>query len=198
MRGSITVVLLLAGGAWGQQAQHQGQHQQQNVGNTVTNSHNNVASGGAGGSSANSYSSSYKDERQTPFAYSPSSIPTAPCRIGKSAGGSSPYFGLAIGGSSDDKECEKRVAAAAFADIGNRVAAARILCTLKAAKDAGLTQEDCVAASMPAPVTTMYVEPVEDAPALPMEHVLVAGPVVMVGVRPRTRKITRVCPVGHQ
>lgn len=172
----LTVILLLSASlfAW-DKTQSQNQHQTVNSNNTVSNSHNNTATGGnATGGNASGQSTSYssQEQHQTPFAYAPESIPTAPCRIGKSGGGSSPYFGLALGGSGDDKECEKRVAAAAFADIGNPVAAARILCTLKAARAADLTLDDCLAFAKP--------EPVPAPPAPEMPTIIVPAPAVTI------------------
>src|ERR1700674_4013800 len=102
-----------------------GQDQHQNQGQTQTQGQSQYASASASNSASNagnaqSTTFNSQEKRQTPFAYAPEAIPTSMCRIGRSGGGSSPYFGFAIGGSGKDGECEKRLAAASFADIGNQ------------------------------------------------------------------------------
>jgi hypothetical protein len=112
---------------------------------------NSTAQGGAGGSSqANnslagtiSNNQVYQQVRQAPAAYAPDALPSAPCRVSGSAGASSPFGGVSIGGSKLDTECDRRETARAFALLGNKLAAARILCNSKAAKEAQLTFQEC-------------------------------------------------------
>lgn len=85
----------------------------------------------------------YQQVRQAPGAYAPDALPSAPCRVGGSAGASSPFGAVSIGGSKLDEQCDLRETARAFALIGNRMAAARILCNTKAAKLAQLTYQEC-------------------------------------------------------
>jgi hypothetical protein len=137
---------------------------------TSSNTNSNTASGGAGGaggaggqggtatstggaggtSSANnslqgaiSNNQVYQQVRQAPSAYAPDSLPSAPCRVSGSAGASSPFGGVSLGGSKLDKECDRRETARAFALLGNKLAAAKILCNTKAAKEAQLTWDEC-------------------------------------------------------
>jgi hypothetical protein len=110
-----------------------------------------TSTGGAGGtSSANnslqgaiSNNQVYQQVRQAPSAYAPDSLPSAPCRVSGSAGASSPFGGVSLGGSKLDKECDRRETARAFALLGNKLAAAKILCNTKAAKEAQLTWDEC-------------------------------------------------------
>jgi hypothetical protein len=135
-----------------------------NAGNS-SNTNSNTASGGAGGQGGNatggaggsssattgasnsstsvSNSNSYQQVRQASSAYAPDALPSAPCRVGGSAGVSSPFGGVSLGGSKLDKECDRRETARAFALLGNKLAAARILCNTKAAKEAQLTFLEC-------------------------------------------------------
>src|ERR1022692_2580288 len=102
----LASLFILSSLAWGQR-QHQTQQQQQNVNNTTTNSHNNTSDSTATGGDSSGQSTSFNSQeiRQTPPAFAPDAYPTAPCRVAGSAGGSSPYFGLSIGGSKLDKDC---------------------------------------------------------------------------------------------
>ena len=51
--------------------------------------------------------------------------------------------GLSFGSSKLDNECDLRETARSFAALGNKLAAARILCNTKAAKTAQLTYQEC-------------------------------------------------------
>lgn len=148
----------------GSAQQSQGQQQTQN--NDQQQSNNQSATTGDQQQST-SYSSSYTQVRQAPMAYAPDALPSAPCRVSGSAGVSAPIGGLSLGGSKLDGECDLRESARAFALIGNRNAAAKILCETKAAKKAHLTAADCGA---------LESEPVPPAPASPVSIVLPSQP----------------------
>ena len=60
-----------------------------------------------------------------------------------SAGASGPVGGLSFGSSKVDKECRSMALANEFIGMGNYEAAAKVLCSLKSAKAAGLTMDDC-------------------------------------------------------
>jgi hypothetical protein len=131
----LASLFILSSLAWGQR-QHQTQQQQQNVNNTTTNSHNNTSDSTATGGDSSGQSTSFNSQeiRQTPPAFAPDAYPTAPCRVAGSAGGSSPYFGLSIGGSKLDKDCAKRELARLLLAAGQRQAAVSALCSTEAAK----------------------------------------------------------------
>lgn len=106
----------------------------------------NAEGGSVGNTSTNgtvSNSNNYQQVRQAPSAYAPDALPSAPCRVSGSIGASSPFGGLSAGGSKLDAECDRRETARAFALLGNKMAAARILCNTKAAKEAQLTYQEC-------------------------------------------------------
>ena len=138
---------------------------------SVTATSGNATNGGQ----SNSQTTVYKQVRQAPFAYSPDAIPSAPCRVGGSAGVSGPVGGISLGGSKLDTECDLRESARAFSLIGNRGAAAKILCQTKAAKKAHLTEADCqtlevAQAEPPAPSPVQIVMP-SNQPAAPIAAV---------------------------
>jgi hypothetical protein len=146
-----------------------------NSGNS-SNTNVNVAEGGKGGSAkqgqsqsstssastgdqknaqSTSVSSTYNQVRQAPAVIAPDAYPSAPCRVSGSIGASAPIGGISLGGSKLDDQCDKRETARSFALINNREAAARILCSTKAAKEAGLTLADCLASTPAAPAATV-------------------------------------------
>jgi len=136
-----------------------------------------TATGGnaTNGGQSNTQTTVYKQVRQAPFAYSPDAIPSAPCRVGGSAGVSAPIGGVSLGGSKLDTECDLRETARAFSLIGNRGAAAKILCQTKAARKAQLTDADCQALEVaqavpPAPSPVQIVLP-GNQPAPPIAAV---------------------------
>lgn len=105
------------------QAQSQNQSQAQNA--TATSS-------SAGQQNTTSFES--RVPRQSPPAIAPDIFPSAPCRVSFGGAGSAPIGGLSAGFSKLDDECDKRETARAFAQLGYRTAALKILCTTKAAK----------------------------------------------------------------
>lgn len=120
------------------------------VGNTSANGGSAQGGSAQGGSVGNtstqgtvSNNNNYQQVRQAPSAYAPDALPSAPCRVSGSIGASSPVGGLSLGGSKLDTECDSRETARAFALLGNKLAAARILCDTKAAKKAQLTYQEC-------------------------------------------------------
>lgn len=102
-----------------------------------------VGNTGAAAQSGVTNNNNYQQVRQAPSAYAPDALPSAPCRVSGSIGASSPVGGLSLGGSKLDTECDARETARAFALLGNKLAAARILCDTKAAKKAQLTYQEC-------------------------------------------------------
>src|SRR5437870_858771 len=91
------------------------------------------------------------------------------------SGGNGGGGGISLGGSKLDTECDLRESARAFSLIGNRGAAAKILCQTKAAKKAHLTEADCqtlevAQAEPPAPSPVQIVMP-SNQPAAPIAAV---------------------------
>lgn len=119
------------------------------VGNTTANGGSAQGGSAAGGSASAAVGdnvsnlNNYQQVRQASSAYAPDALPSAPCRVSGSVGASSPFGGLSAGGSKLDAECDRRETARAFALLGNKLAAARILCNTKAAKEAQLTFQEC-------------------------------------------------------
>lgn len=122
------------------------------VGNTTANGGTATGGSAQGGSvgdtgadaqSGVTNNNNYQQVRQAPSAYAPDALPSAPCRVSGSLGASSPFGGISAGGSKLDTECDSRETARAFALLGNKLAAARILCDTKAAKKAQLTYQEC-------------------------------------------------------
>jgi hypothetical protein len=99
-----------------------------------------TATGGnaSNGPQSNQQVSNYDTPRQAPPATAPEALSTASCRIAGSVGASSPFGGVALGGSKMDNECNIRETAFAFSLIGDKEAAHALLCTTKAAKAAKL------------------------------------------------------------
>jgi hypothetical protein len=179
----LLAVLILASQCFAWDRQHQGQNQHQtqtvNSNNTVTNSHNNTANGGnaTGGSASsggNTVTSVSNQVSQVPPAFAPDAFPSAPCRVAASAGGSSQWFGMSIGGSKLDKDCAKRELARLLLAAGQRQAAVDALCSTQAAR--GI--ENCNALEM-APIPEP-VPVIESEPALPV--IVASAPVITINV----------------
>jgi len=116
-----------------------------NTNTTSSGASAGATAGASNNSSGNTVNSTYTEQRQTPMAYAPDALPTAPCFKTYSAGASSPFFGAALGGGRIDKGCDARETARSFALLHNFTAAAKILCSTDAAKRAKLTLDDCLA-----------------------------------------------------
>lgn len=109
--------------------------------------------------------------------------------------------GLSFGSSKVDKECRSMALANEFIGMGNYEAAAKVLCSLKSAKAAGLTMDDCrhqmpkpVAQAIPAPVVEVVV--VRDLPTLP--EVIVAPPAPPVVAKKRVVHKRKPCPTKSE
>lgn len=147
-----------------------------NSGNS-SNTNNNTAQGGQGGSASQTQSQSTTSNATgngdnannsteitnikpaSASAIAPVGFPTAPCLGNFGAGVQSIPGGISFGGSHVDAGCDSRQTALQFAiTLNNRLAAAKILCSTKAAKRAKLTLDDCLAFVVPpAPVTPPVV-----------------------------------------
>lgn len=86
-------------------------------------------------------------------AITPTLIPTAPCLGSVGGAGQAIAGGGSFGFTRVDKGCDSRQAALLFAvSLHNPDAAARIMCSTRAAKQAKLTLEQCLAVVAPTPV----------------------------------------------
>lgn len=141
---------------------NQGQDQGQSQSSTSS------ANGNGNGANNSEYSSTSNTlvQRNTPMAYAPEAIPSAPCVKGYSAGASGPAFGASFGGGKTDQECEIRETARAFALGGSRIAYCKVLITTKDAKKAGVTLDDCLQQPTPAPVAQTVIVPPVPAPVI--------------------------------
>jgi len=123
------------------------QHQSQTQSQTANGGYAN-AEGGNASNGGNSITNETSIPRQAPPAYAPTIIP-ANCQGSLTGGASSPVGGISIGGSKADKNCQALAVASAFVSLGNLKAAAKIVCNTKAAKEAKLTLDECLALAQP-------------------------------------------------
>jgi hypothetical protein len=197
---TLAALVLIASTAFAwDQHQQQNQHQTVNSNNTVTNSHNNTNTNTATGGSSNAnasggVSSASLDElqqRQTPPAFAPDAYPTAPCRVAGSAGGSSPYFGISIGGSKLDKDCAKRELARLLLAAGQRQAAVVALCSTTDGKDIPNCQ---TLEQGPPQVAVAPIQPIS-APTLTVPEIIVPAPVVNVQLPQPLPEVKPVAPL---
>ena len=161
------------GGAGGSASQNQSQ--------SNSSSNDNQSSASNNGNNSNNSSTVYNQVHQTPRAYAPDAIPSAPCVKGFSGGASTPLLGGTFGAGKVDKGCEARETARAFALLNNPTAAAKILCSTDAAKRAHLTMSDCLA--MQAPVAAAVPVPEDPRPTVvvvPVQKIDPAPPVAKV------------------
>ena len=155
-----------------------------NSGNS-SNTNSNSAQGGTGGTASSSnnssgnvtsFSSVDNQVRQTPPAYAPdAAFTTSPCVKGFSGGVSSPGLAGSLGISKTDKGCDSRQAAVIFFALGNKTAAARILCSTDAAKRAKLTVDECLAIVAPTQQVIVREAPVT-LPAPPPQVIVIQAP----------------------
>lgn len=134
-------------------------------GQTQSNSSTNNNASAATGNGDNSDNSTTNIKPAAASVYAPVGFSTAPCLASFGAGAQSVPGGISFGGSRVDKGCDDRQTAIQFALLlNNRLAAAKILCTTKAAKRAKLTLDDCMAFAAPAPAPVAVVAPVVSTP----------------------------------
>ena len=171
------------------QKQNQGQSQSSDSAATAANNGNN----------ANNSVSNTRVERNTPMAYSPEAIPSAPCIKGYSGGASGASFGLSMGGGKVDEGCAIRETARAFALGGSKLAYCKVLITSKEAKKAGVTLADCLAvpAVVPVPVAEVVPAPVPVPlaviPELPVEIIPTTAFVVLADCDIAGSTVTNEC-----
>jgi hypothetical protein len=115
--------------------QHQGQSQGQQQSSSSTSSN---------GPQSNTQESVYNQVRQAPAAYAPTILPTN-CLGSLSGGASAPVGAISIGGTKRDRNCESIVLANMFAQLHNFQAAAKVLCSVDAARKAHLSLDECLA-----------------------------------------------------
>ena len=147
------------------------------TGGNATGGNSSASNGG------NTQVQSYSTPRQAPMAYAPTVFSGA-CLGGFSAGASGPVGGVSFGGSKADKVCQSINLAQVFLSQGNTLAAAKVLCRTKPAREAKLTLDDCLAFVRPAPpvVETHVAQPT------PTPTVIVIEPPITVTPSPEQLK----------
>lgn len=107
------------------QGQAQGQRQTQ----AATGGNSSAVGTGQGGTGNGGASSvHYSAERTVSGAYAPSILPTAPCSTAVGGGAQGTGFGLSLGGSGTNAECERQELAKTAWSLGDRATAEEILC----------------------------------------------------------------------
>lgn len=124
------------------QAQKQQQQQNQTQSNTSTNS--NQSAGGSVSDVGNSTTTVEAPKIPVASAYAPPVFSTTNCFKGYSAGAQTAVIGGSFGGGGIDKNCAALSAAQNLYAMGSRLAACKVIITTKAAKDAGVTMDDCM------------------------------------------------------
>jgi hypothetical protein len=116
------------------------------------------------------YEGSYRQDyratiRNTPDAYAPPVTGgTNPCSRGLSAGGSVAGFGLGLGGSWSDPDCERRNLSALLHNQGQQALAQEVLCETDAVRNARRRLGQPCAADIPPGTPVVSPAPVAAAP----------------------------------
>jgi len=177
-----TVTNTVDGGQGGSANQHQGQSQSQST--------NSSASVSGVGNNSNNYSNVTNIPQQVESAIAPTILPTVPCFKGYSGAAQTTAFGFSFGAGKIDSGCDARETARSFAGIGNRTAAAKILCNQPASRKAGLTSDECLAivtpqiaptpvSAPPAPIVVSVPAPAPITVNVPESQVvIIPGPIV--------------------
>jgi len=119
--------------------------------------------------------------RNTPDAYAPAVTGgTNPCTNGVSGGGSVAGFGLALGGSWSDPNCERRNLSALLHNQGQQALAQEVLCETDAVRNARRRLGQPCAADIPPGTPVVTPAPV----AAPMREVVGGGATPVAFTRP--------------
>lgn len=138
------------GNATGGSATATGGNQKQ--GQSQSSSNQNQSSASVEGNNS-SYDNVTEIKPASASAITPTLIPTAPCLGSVGGAGQAIAGGGSFGFTRVDKGCDSRQAALLFAvSLHNPEAAARIMCSTRAAKQAKLTLGQCLATVAPTPV----------------------------------------------
>jgi hypothetical protein len=115
------------------------------AGGSATGGNATVSNGATGsGNSTTIGGDTTNYPRQTATAIAPETFPTVSCFKTYSGAGQAAGFGFSLGGGAIDQGCAAREEARLLAAMGSKVAACKILVATKAAKNSGVTLEDCV------------------------------------------------------
>jgi hypothetical protein len=175
------------------------QQQSQTQSNASTNSNQSSASNAGNNSAYNNATTENTDIKvAAASAITPTLIPTAPCLGSIGGAAQSIPGGLSFGATRVDKGCDSRQAALLFAvSLHNPDAAARIMCSTRAAKAAKLTLAQCLASVSPAPVVILAPSAPAAAPIAVTVNIPAAEPVtkfVYIDVPHETVNVT--APLG--
>lgn len=146
------------------QQQKQGQSQTARGGNATSSS---SATGGNATGNGNNSNNTTVEAPKIPVAsaYAPTALPSAPCVKGYGGGAQTATFGASFGAGKIDQGCDERETARAFALLGSKLAACKVMVQGKEAKKAGVTMEDCM--GVPAQVNAAVPTQVQVAPPPP-------------------------------
>ena len=122
----------------------QSQKQQQNQSQSNTSTNSNQSQGGNVSDVGNSVTTVEAPKIPVASAYAPPVFSSANCFKGFSAGAQTPLIGGSFGGGGIDKNCAALATSQNLYAMGSRLAACKIIVTTKAAKDAGVTLDDCM------------------------------------------------------
>ena len=172
-------------------SQTQKQQQNQTQSNTSTNS--NQSAGGSVSDVGNSVTTVEAPKIPVASAYAPPVFSTTNCFKGYSAGAQTPIIGGSFGGGGIDKNCAALSAAQNLYAMGSRLAACKVIITTKAAKDAGVTMDDCMTVvQRPAPMViaapVAQPEPVQVNVYFPAQAASVAEAKPIVVDKPKAAK----------
>ena len=193
------------------QTQKQQQQQSQTQSNASTNS--NQSAGGSVSDVGNSETTVEAPKIPVASAYAPPVFSTANCFKGWSAGGQTPLIGGSFGGGGIDKNCAALSTSQNLFAMGSRLAACKVIITTKAAKDAGVTINDCMytdnVGTIHASVIQPVVQPVQvtvNVPPAPAAQLIyltppqvapVVAPKPLGDVKPKSVKhISKPCKVA--
>lgn len=191
------------------QTQKQQQQQQQTQSNSSEN--NNQSQGGNVSDVGNSSTVVEAPKIPVAPAYAPPVFSSANCFKGFSGGIQTAVIGGSFGGGGIDKNCAALATSQNLYAMGSRKAACKVIITTKAAKDAGVTLEDCLAdqprpiivvpppIAQPAPSITVNVPPAPAAQLIylsPREETTVTAPKPLGDAKPATKKhVAKPCKI---
>ena len=158
------------------QTQKQRQTQTQTATGGNANSSSNATGGNAIGNGDNANNTTVNEAKiPVASAYAPTAFPSAPCVKSYGGGAQTMAFGASFGAGKIDPGCDERETARAFALLGSKLAACKVMIQGKEAKKAGITLEDCLGPKL-VPVQVISAVPVQVAPA----QIIVPAPSVTI------------------
>jgi hypothetical protein len=136
-------------------------------------------------------------------AIAPPVFSTANCFKGYGAGIQTMAIGGSFGGGGIDRNCAALSTAQALYAIGSREGACRVIINTKAAKDAHVTLEECLATMPPRVIVVTQPAPPVPAPApvivyVPVQHETVTVTATKAEVKAACKPTAKKAPVKHR